>query len=51
MKLGFPGIFFEKKAKLKQSEILHRARSRDVETLCSSDFTNQPNLIWTLSHI
>ena len=54
MELGwiYTRIFFGKKTKLKQLEILHRARSWDVETLCSSDFTNQPNwIIWILSHI
>lgn len=54
MELGWiytRNFFSEKKAKLKQLEILHRARSWDVETLCSSDFTNQPNWIWILSHI
>jgi len=48
---SFPRFFFRKKEKLKLLEILHRARSWDVETLCSSDFTNQPNWIWILSHI
>lgn len=44
-------FFRTKKGKFKWLEILHRAQSWDVETLCSSDFTNQPNWIWILSHI